>query len=242
MWIGIHIKYFTFIGPDFDLSFGNDDINSKNPDFPVWAVITTIIVVGIIGVIIAIFQLRDIYRRGKLAEILGIYLVLFVGISIAILVVRKSLYVHIHHYLIGILLFPATCFKTRLSMFLQSVLFGLFVNGASRWGFDSLLEAGGSGPNPDPPYWMNVTNVTRNSISLVWEAVNATEPVYMVKANELLAYIGTETQTTILNLLPNLNYTFCVAQVVSGVAGKCNAPLNVTTSPDFMTENETQFY
>eukprot|EP01127_Copromyxa_protea_P018455 TRINITY_DN5826_c0_g1_i1.p1 TRINITY_DN5826_c0_g1~~TRINITY_DN5826_c0_g1_i1.p1 ORF type:complete len:160 (-),score=7.43 TRINITY_DN5826_c0_g1_i1:77-556(-) len=144
--------------------------------------------------------------------------------------VHKTLYLHLHHYFIGMLFWPATCHPSRLSMALQALLFGFFINGASRWGFDPLLEWGSHGGLPQSgPSWLNVTGVTDTTISLIWEAVNTTEPVYSITLNGLLAYIGTDTETILTKLPQNASLSLCVSSVFSGSVQTCTAFVNVTT-------------
>eukprot|EP01127_Copromyxa_protea_P018457 TRINITY_DN5826_c0_g1_i3.p1 TRINITY_DN5826_c0_g1~~TRINITY_DN5826_c0_g1_i3.p1 ORF type:complete len:382 (-),score=26.65 TRINITY_DN5826_c0_g1_i3:744-1889(-) len=57
IWIGIHLKYFTFVFPDFDLS-GGSELNSRNPTYPLWAIILTLVALGIVALVLGIFQLR----------------------------------------------------------------------------------------------------------------------------------------------------------------------------------------
>jgi hypothetical protein len=46
----------------------------------------------------------------------------------------------IHHYILALLLLPGTSLQTRPSLLYQGILLGLFVNGISRWDFDSVLQ------------------------------------------------------------------------------------------------------
>jgi hypothetical protein len=230
IWIGVHIKYFTFFAPDFDLSSGKP-INSRNPTYPVWAMILTLVLLGLFVLIFAIFQIRDLYYAARLPKLLSYYAVVISGFLITFGIVHKYLVLHFHHYFIGILLWPATCLNTRLSMFLQALLFGLFINGVSRWGFASLLEWSAHVELPYAgPSWLNVTSVTATSISLRWEAVHLHESVYSLTLNDMLAYVGSSNHVTLTGLPENSAFTLCVGSFFSGIAEKCTAYLNVTTA------------
>jgi hypothetical protein len=175
------------------------------------------------------------------------YAVFFFGFLVAFLIVHDSMFLHIHHYFLGLLLFPLTCYPTRLSMILQALVLGLFINGASRWGFSSLLETKSSSPPKLGPAWLNVTSAAFTSVSLIWEPpndiTNGTEAVYYLKMNDMLAYVGTEIGVTINNLLPNQNFNFCIAQMFGAAVGSCTAFVNVTTNGTWIPSdfNETSF-
>ena len=96
---------------------------------------------GILAIILAIalgqawcFRVEGRMRRG-LALYGAMIAVLLVG------VVWPNMSLRIHHYLLALILLPGTRFQTRLSLFYQGLLIGLFINGVARWGFAPLLES-----------------------------------------------------------------------------------------------------
>ncbi|GAA5894856.1 hypothetical protein JCM6882_006694, partial [Rhodosporidiobolus microsporus] len=101
---------------------------------------------GLIAVIVlAVFlfcaivnQLRVIRRDGWFFFYLKWYAV--GGIVLGILAALPGLELRMHHYIAGICLLPGTAFVTRPSAIFQGFLTGLFLNGAARWGMDSILQ------------------------------------------------------------------------------------------------------
>ncbi|KAF8454214.1 hypothetical protein BGX38DRAFT_1115959, partial [Terfezia claveryi] len=93
-------------------------------------------------VLIAFGQIYFLRREGRLLKYLGMYATFGTGLLIFTFAL-KEMSVRIHHYILAILLLPGTKLGTRPSLVYQGLLLGLFVNGAARWGFASLLETKG---------------------------------------------------------------------------------------------------
>lgn len=87
---------------------------------------------------IALGQAWAIRREGRMRRYLAVYGI-FVG-SLLVLVAIPKMNVRIHHYILGLLLLPGTAMQNRPSMLYQGLLFGFFINGIARWGFDSILQ------------------------------------------------------------------------------------------------------
>jgi len=60
----------------------------------------------------------------------GSFLTLLIGVS---LLIRRTHYLHMHHYFIFGSLIPLSAFQTILSVFSQGVITGIMVEGVSRW-------------------------------------------------------------------------------------------------------------
>ena len=93
-------------------------------------------------VLIAFGQIYFFRREGRLLKYLGMYAAFGTGLLVFTFAL-KEMSVRIHHYILAILLLPGTKLGTRPSLVYQGLLLGLFVNGAARWGFASLLETKG---------------------------------------------------------------------------------------------------
>ena len=93
-------------------------------------------------VVIALGQAYVLRREGRLIKYLGIYAAFGTGLLVFTFAL-KEMSVRIHHYILALLLLPGTKVGTRPSLVYQGLLLGLFVNGAARWGFASLLETRG---------------------------------------------------------------------------------------------------
>ena len=96
----------------------------------------TIIVLTIF--VIALGQIWYLRLEGRLRRYLAIYAIM--GTFLVICVAIPYLNLRIHHYVLALLLLPGTRMQTRPSMLYQGLLFGLFINGVARWGFDSILQ------------------------------------------------------------------------------------------------------
>ena len=151
------------------------------------------------------------------------------------LVVSAKFYFHLHHYLVALFLWPLTGLNHGLCLFVQGGLAGLFINGASRWGFDSLFEA-----KPLtyylPPAPVNVTASLIDSTSglLSWSLqpslLSLEEPVFSVWLNGLLElYRGLNSSVLLSGLFPENRYLLCVRTLYDGVLGPCSKIVNITT-------------
>ncbi|KAK9480547.1 hypothetical protein V1514DRAFT_359470 [Lipomyces japonicus] len=104
----------------------------------------------------------------------GYFIVMMTLIGMA-LVPEETL--RIHHYILGLLILPATAFQTSLSVLYQGLAVGMFLNGATRWGYDSILQTpyqlsrGG-------PQDTSLAMFTTNSTNFNGEWVNWTYPAY----------------------------------------------------------------
>jgi hypothetical protein len=122
--------------------------------FPYWSLVLVWIVLGAILLAAAAVQLRTIYLFGtncffdeellinligKLPRFLIGYLTLITLVFMFLLLGLKHYKFHLHHFQIGLLLWPGTIFKTRFSMLFQSILLGIFLNGALIWGMEASL-------------------------------------------------------------------------------------------------------
>ncbi|KAF2644265.1 hypothetical protein P280DRAFT_547070 [Massarina eburnea CBS 473.64] len=100
--------------------------------------IVALIVIVLVIFAIALYQIWCFRTEGRLARYLGLYAIL--GIGLGILASVPGLQLRIHHYILGLLLLPGTALQTRLSLLVQGLLVGLFINGVVRWGFASVLQ------------------------------------------------------------------------------------------------------
>lgn len=48
--------------------------------------------------------------------------------------------IHLHHYVIALLLLPFICYQCALASFVQAFVCGMHIEGGVRWGFDSIWE------------------------------------------------------------------------------------------------------
>lgn len=91
--------------------------------------LTALIILIIVVVIIAINQVRVIRKTGHLPKYLTLYIV--GGTIIGLLAAVPDEALRLHHYIIGLILLPATAFPTRLSLIYCNFLLGIFLNGVS---------------------------------------------------------------------------------------------------------------
>jgi len=100
--------------------------------------ITTLAVILAIVTVLAINQARVIRKTGWLPFYGGWYIA--GGLVILVLALLPGLSLRLHHYIIPMIIIPATAFPTRLSAIYQGLLLGLFLNGTAAFGFDSILQ------------------------------------------------------------------------------------------------------
>ncbi|KAK7752195.1 hypothetical protein SLS62_005939 [Diatrype stigma] len=95
-----------------------------------------VIVVVLFAILVS--QVWFFQQEGRLVRLLKLYGLLVLGIIICLVLPNVSL--RIHHYVLALLLLPATAVQTRPALLYQGILVGLFVNGIARWGFDAVLQ------------------------------------------------------------------------------------------------------
>lgn len=118
---------------------------------------------------IALGQIWYLRLEGLFPQYLAIYAIFVAFLLVCVVIPWLNL--RIHHYFLAILLLPGTRLQTRPSLLYQGILVGLFISGAARWGFDSILqttvELRGDGqlmsllPNITAPV-LGVSNITFN--------------------------------------------------------------------------------
>jgi hypothetical protein len=97
-----------------------------------------LVIIIIILVAVLVWQAWCFRQEGRLPGRLKLY-----GIVLFVILVSLSLpglSLRIHHYIIGLVLLPGTAMQTRVSLLFQGLLLGWFINGAARWGYDSVLQ------------------------------------------------------------------------------------------------------
>ncbi|GAA6009662.1 uncharacterized protein JCM10292_003882 [Rhodotorula paludigena] len=100
--------------------------------------LVAVIVLVIFLFCVVVNQLRVIRKTGWFFFYLKWYIV--GGIVLGILASLPTLELRLHHYIAALALMPGTAFVTRPSAIFQGFLLGLFLNGAMRWGMDSILQ------------------------------------------------------------------------------------------------------
>lgn len=67
-----------------------------------------------------------------------------VPILIVLANLGNNYYLRLHHYIYSLVAIPVLSLPNRVSLFLQAMLFGLFLDGVGRWGWASIVESGDS--------------------------------------------------------------------------------------------------
>lgn len=100
-----------------------------------------VVVLATLVLLTALVQARTLYSEGRLPRYLALYAALLSALAgLSVILPRLGLHVHVHHYLLALLLLPGTAAQTRLSLAAQGLLLGLFTNGAARLGLAAVLE------------------------------------------------------------------------------------------------------
>lgn len=100
--------------------------------------ISAVVVISLVIFVIVLVQANSVRKTGWLLTYLGWYgLVSFILLILAMI---PGLQFRFHHYFAGLFIMPATGFANRPSAVYQAFLLGMFLNGAGKWGFDSILQ------------------------------------------------------------------------------------------------------
>ncbi|RMZ90134.1 hypothetical protein DV736_g2643, partial [Chaetothyriales sp. CBS 134916] len=89
-------------------------------------------------IVIVISQIHWIRVSGNMPKYLAIYGAMV--LSLLILLALPGQRLRIHHYILALLFMPGTAFQVRPSLVYQGLLLGLFINGAARWGYASIVQ------------------------------------------------------------------------------------------------------
>ncbi|ETS85555.1 hypothetical protein PFICI_03580 [Pestalotiopsis fici W106-1] len=177
-----------------------DDLEKQPGAKLALAIIVTVIV------IIATQQIYCFFLERRLLRYLGLYGLFLVGLLACFMIPGVEL--RLHHYIYALLLLPGTSVQTRSSLLYQGLLLGLFVNGAARWGFASILQTSealrGDGllrSNIPSIYEPTISSMLdKATISIAW----MTEPsaifdAISVLVNDVERYRGDIRETTSTN-------------------------------------------
>lgn len=138
LWVGA-----CWVGCLNNYTFDKIPIQRLTPsDLKQPGAIPALIIVVLSIFFIAVGQAWGLRMEGLFFKYLAIY-----GTFVAcllLLVAVPDLHLRIHHYILALLLLPGTCMQNRPSLLYQGLLFGLFINGIARWGFDPIIQTSAS--------------------------------------------------------------------------------------------------
>ena len=100
--------------------------------------LTALIVIVVLVLAVALNQARVIRKTGWLPHYLRWYFA--GGLVLVVFALLPGLTLRLHHYIVALMLLPATAFPTRLSAIYQAFLLGLFINGGAAFEWDSILQ------------------------------------------------------------------------------------------------------
>ncbi|KAM0754924.1 hypothetical protein T439DRAFT_297341 [Meredithblackwellia eburnea MCA 4105] len=189
--------------------------------------LVAVICLAIVLALCVLNQLRVIRRTGWFWFYLKWYAV--GGVVIGILCALPNLEFRFHHYFAGMVLTPGCAFVTRPSAAFQGFLLGMFLDGAGRWGFDSILQTpaslvgDGSTGSPLPTFLTTAANFTANQASIYWgaipESISSSYNGFGLIVDDVLAYSGSATNFTISSLDASIPHYFRLAYQSSGSFG-----------------------
>ena len=168
-----------------------------------------VIVIAVVVLLIALNQVRVMWKTGYLPKYVSLYIVGAVLVGLAAAVPGETL--RLHHYIIALVLLPACAFPTRLCLVYTAFLLGMFTNGVARWSFDGLLEdnavvqGDATGGTARPTF--NTTQGTWSGAGGVvsWNAIPKDEAAdwdgYALLVDDVLRYQGSATSYNLSTLV-----------------------------------------
>ncbi|EIW69317.1 hypothetical protein TREMEDRAFT_30806 [Tremella mesenterica DSM 1558] len=131
-WIGIESNDIFSKLPITRLAEGGFDGAKKGG-------VVLLVVICLVGLGVVVLQFKALRSVG----LIRFYLIRYIPLGLLILLIAllpTGYSVHIHHYMLALLLFPIFSLPTRISLIGQAFALGWFLDGIGRWGWDSLLE------------------------------------------------------------------------------------------------------
>ncbi|WFD31647.1 Lethal(2) giant larvae sro7 [Malassezia sp. CBS 17886] len=174
--------------------------------------LSSLIVIIIVVVCLAINQVRVIRAAGELPKYLFLYVI--AGLIIALSAAVPGEGVRLHHYIIGLALLPGCGFSTRISMLCCAFLYGMYTNGVARWGFDGLLQdhaviqGDAVGSSLLPTFAANETALLADGV-VRWSAIPAVARTawdsFVLLVDDVVRYEGAGTQYNLTSLRGNFS-------------------------------------
>ncbi|PKS05032.1 hypothetical protein jhhlp_008398 [Lomentospora prolificans] len=96
-------------------------------------------VVAAVGFLVA-WHLYCLWTEGRFEKYFLFYSTTIVVLVLVAWVPGAGLELHLHHYILSLLLIPVTATQTRLSLLSQGALLGLFIHDVAHSGFSPILE------------------------------------------------------------------------------------------------------
>lgn len=124
-------------------------------------------------------------------------------------------------------LIPLTAFPTRASLIYQGILLGLFMNGAARWGFDSILQTPAelrrdAALGSDLPSF-DTTTIDAVTQMITWtpipESLSSSWDGFALIINDVLRYSGQSSNFSLAGLQTDIPYYLRLAYTNSGTSG-----------------------
>lgn len=191
--------------------------------------LAALIICSLVILALVINQLRVIRKTGWLLLYLRWYAL--AGLALLVLACLPGLQFRLHHYFAAILIIPLTAFPTRLSAIYQAFCLGMFLNGAAKFGLDSILqtveELRRDAPlGSDLPTFLTNSTTWNTSIPLANQTLNwqswpsGTEwDGYSLLVDDVERYTGTATNFSLKGLDASIPHFFRVAFQSKGTSG-----------------------
>jgi hypothetical protein len=129
-WAGVLFNLVTANIP-IDRLYGAD-ISSRP------GALVALIVICLVILALVINQLRVVRKSGWLPFYLKWYIL--GALSVGILASLPTMQFRLHHWFAALLIMPITAFPTRLSAIYQAFALGMFLNGAAKFGLESIFQ------------------------------------------------------------------------------------------------------
>lgn len=162
-----------------------------------------------IGCFIGANQVLVIRSAGYLPKYLFFYILGTFMLCLGAVVPGEGL--RIHHYIVGLVFIPAFAFPTRMSLILFAFLFGMYINGVARWGFDGILQdlaviqGDATGESPIPEFAVDARTWLSGSSRVVhWKSIpphlRGIWDSFMLIVDDVLRYHGPGTSFDLAQL------------------------------------------
>lgn len=160
--------------------------------------IAALVVIVVVLLVVFIGQAWAFAREGRLLRYLALYVGL--GVCIGLLAAIPDQELRIHHYILGLLLIPGTSMQTRPSLVYQGILVGLLINGAAKWGFDSIIETAaelqGDALDGSALPVITAINATISNITFTWPGVTQGYNGTSILVNDVERFRDSSSSTT----------------------------------------------